>query len=652
MELTNIKGVGPKTLPILKEKGIVDIPSLVGYIPSSYQVYKLTGFDYYTEMNVEGLVVDEIKFVKLKKTTKYSFNVSIEGLIFNVVFFGMDYLKNIIKINTEIVIIGKYDQDFKSINASKIFLKKDYKEGIFPEYNIDGINNPSFQKIVNEALKEYDVKKTIIPDEYFVRNGYKSGKELFLTIHNPQTIEDTIVSRSALKYYELLIFSIKMALIRKNIMEELKTPKSPDLSLVKDFIKSIEFDLTNDQKNAVNEIFIGLKSNHPLNALLEGDVGSGKTIVAIISTYANYTANYQSLVIAPTEALASQHYLTFKKYLEKFNVNVELITSSTKDKDKNIIYERLSNGDIDIIIGTHSLLNDKIIFKNLGLIICDEQHKFGVEQRKIIREKGNNPDVLYMTATPIPRTLSLTLFNDMKLITIKEVPKDRKRIITKIHTYKDYLKVLDFVKSEINEGRQAYFVSPLIDNNDESASAIKVKEDLDKYFIGYKIGLLHGKMSSAEKEDVISKFMNGEIDILSSTTVIEVGINNPNASVMVIIDAANFGLSTLHQLRGRVGRGKDTGYAFLMVEKKESFDKLKILEETQDGFLISEEDLRLRGPGDFLGVNQSGRLKFNYANIVYDKDILKVAMKDAEELIKIDKIKDYYSSNLYNDNFD
>ena len=314
----------------------------------------------------------------------------------------------------------------------------------------------------------------------------------------------------------------------------------------------------------------------------------------------------------------------------------------------------MENGEIDILIGTHSLLSDEVIFKNLGFVVIDEQHKFGVEQRKKISLKGENPDILYMTATPIPRTLALTLFNDLELEVIKTQPNNRKRVSTYCHTFKQYMKVLDFVRSEINDGRQAYFVASCIENDPESEykSVLKIKEDLDKYYKNLNIGLLHGKLSSLEKDEVFNDFINQKYDILVSTTVIEVGIDNPNASCMVIIDANKFGLSTIHQLRGRIGRGEYEGYCFLMVENKEYLDKIRILEETQDGFLISEQDLIDRGPGDFLGTEQSGMIKFSFANIFVDKAILSNAEKDAKELIKIDEIKKYYENKLYSNKFD
>ena len=656
MNLKDLKGVGQKTYEILRSKGIKDIPSLLTYIPSSYKVYKLTPLVEGEIINVIGMLTSGVSVLKLKNAKKISFSMAVEGIIVQVVLFNQEYLKKTIDMGDEVVVIGKYDNKFRTITATKVIKRKDYKEGIFPDYNIDGINNPSFQRIVKEAVEYYKEKELVIPTSYFDKYGYLYGKRLLLAIHFPELDTDNIKALQSLKYYELVDYSIRMGIIRKNLSEVLKKPKDIDLDRLREFTNTItSFELTKDQKESVNEIYLKMKSNHPLNMLLEGDVGSGKTIVAIISCYMNYLANYQSLVIAPTEALAQQHFKTFSSYLSKFNVNVKLLTSSTKAKEREEILDGLKKGIIDIIIGTTSLLSDEVSFENLGFIVCDEQHKFGVNQRKIIREKGINPDVLYTTATPIPRTLSLTLFGDMDLKTIKTLPVGKKPIETKICSYREYVsKVLPFVEKEINEGRQAYFVSPLIDSseNSELTSVKKVESDLKTYFKSYNIGLLHGRLDPISKMNVINDFINKKIDILASTSVIEVGINNPNASVMVIIDAHNFGLSSIHQLRGRVGRGTDNGYCFLMISNSTEKDKLKILEETQDGFRISEEDLRQRGPGDFLGVNQSGSLKFRFADIFKDDEIFSNALADSKELIKDDNIVEYYQNHLYNDNFD
>lgn len=656
MELKKISGVGPKVYNILLEKGITDVKSLLYTFPSKYSIYKLTGFLYEGTMNARATVIDEPQMRKLSINTIITFNTIIDDLSYKVSVFNMVYLSKTLHIGSEIVIIGEYNKDYKEINASKIVNLKDFKEGIYPEYNIEGLANANFNKIVNNAIEYYEKKDELIPSSYYQKYGYKTGKELLKDIHNPKSEEDIKNSINALKYYELLSFSIKLELMRLKQTELKKEPKKYDLEKIKSFIYlGIHFELTDDQKKAVNDICKYLSSNIPMNMLLEGDVGSGKTIVALISAYAVKTASYQSLIMVPTEALAAQHYKTFTSYLSDFDTKVALLTSSTKTKERREILESLKNGDIDIIIGTHSLISDEVVFKNLGFVVCDEQHKFGVEQRKKIREKGNNPDCLYMTATPIPRTLALTFFNDMVLEQIRTIPSSRKSVKTFAHTYKDYLKVLDFVKSEISDGRQAYFVASCIEDDQESSyvSVIKMRDDLLKYYGNdIRIGLLHGKLTQEEKNKVLNDFMEGGIDILASTTVIEVGIDNPNASVMVIIDANKFGLSTLHQLRGRVGRGSFEGYSFLMVDNKESLERIKILEETQDGFLISEQDLRDRGPGDFLGTEQSGMLKFNYANIFRDVNILNNAKKDAKELINIENIKEFYDKKLISDNFD
>lgn len=655
MNLKDIKGIGPKVLMNLNNRGINDIKSLIYTFPSSYSFYKLNGFNYYEEFNAKAVLIDEIKITKLKTVRKISFDCIIDDIKYTCVAFNMDYIKKVYKIGDNVVIIGKYNKDYREIQIEKIMPQDKYIEGIVPEYNIEGISDSLFSKIVKEALDYYQEKDRLIPDKYYQKYGYPLGKELLIKIHFPKVKEDYISALNALKYHELLSFSIKLQIIRDKQLSLRKEPKNWDINKIKDFIKNgIPFELTIDQKKAVNDILKYLGSNLPLNMLLEGDVGSGKTIVALLSTYAVYTSSYQSLVIAPTETLAKQHYETFSKFLNPYNVRVELLTSSVTAKNRKLILNDLKNGDIDIIIGTHSLISDEVVFKNLGFIVCDEQHKFGVDHRKKLSEKGNNPDILYMTATPIPRTLALTFFSDLILETIYATPSNRKDVRTYCHTFKQYKKVLDFVRTEINDGRQAYFVASCIDENpaDEYKSVLRIKEDLNKYYTDLKIGLLHGKLDPKEKEDVLNKFKNKEIDIIVSTTVIEVGIDNPNASCMVIIDANKFGLSTLHQLRGRVGRGEYPGYCFLLVEKKEYMDRIKVLEDINDGFKIAEQDLIDRGPGDFLGTEQSGMIKFNFANLYRDKMILDKALMDAKELSKDKIIKEYYEARLYSEKFD
>ncbi len=655
MELKDIKGIGNKTLEKLNTLGIRDLKSLLFTFPKSYDVFELGEFSYFDEFTVSAVVSDSVYLKKKGKITIISFKVMVDGIEYKVNGFNMQYLYKILKLNDEIIIKGKWDKEFKTINLIKLFKKDAFKEGITPIYNMGDINNPTISKIVRAALNEYNSKELIIPFSYYQKHGYKTGRELLELIHFPSSLEETVLAQECLKYQELLAFSIKLEIIRDKQERLRKTPKKCDVKKVKELIATIPFELTDDQKKAVNDIFGRFISDKPLNMLLEGDVGSGKTIVSLICSYACFTSNMQVLLMAPTESLAKQHYATYKKYLDNFGVNVSLLTSSTPKRERSEILEALKEGKLDIIIGTHSLLNDEVVFKNLGFIICDEQHKFGVDQRKKARDKGVNPDTLYMTATPIPRTLALTLFNDVELETIHTAPSNRKRTKTYCHTYKDYLKILDFVHEEKRNGRQAYFVAPSIEEDPESniQSVTRIKADLETYYKGsMRIGLLHGKMSAEEKSDVLDMFMNKELDIIVSTTVIEVGIDNPNASIMVVIDATQFGLSTIHQLRGRVGRGEYQGYCFLLSESKEHLERLRILEETNDGFEISEYDMNERGTGDFLGKEQSGMIKFNFANIFKDNKILNFAREDAKELINDKKVRDYYESQLYSENFD
>lgn len=655
MLIKDIKGVGKKTLESLLEKGIHDIPSLIYYFPKNYKEYKLTNFSKDTSFNVKAFVIDNPQVNEYSKNKVLSLEVMIEDTKYKVNIFNQEYLKHTLSIGDEIVVCGSYNHDYKNITASNIMKLDSYKEGIVPEYNILNVSNKLYQNIVLEALKYYDPKYLVIPKQYFEKHKYKTGKELILAIHNPKSLSEAKEAIEAIKYYELLSFNIKMSLIRENIKKEKKIPKDYNIDVIKDFITlSLPFEFTIDQKNATNTIFKYLKSDIPLNMLLEGDTGSGKTIVALLSSYAVYTSGYQVLMMVPTEALALQHYNTFLSYLERYGVNIKLLTSSLKASSRKEVLDGLKDGSIDIVIGTHSLLNKEVEFKKLGFVICDEQHKFGVIQRREIREKGKNVDTLYLTATPIPRSLALTYFNDLDIVKLRSKPSNRKNVITEIHTYKDYLDILNFIKSEIEDKHQVYFVSPIINEKEDSSltSVLRIEKDLKTYFNDVKIGLLHGQLDNIEKDNVIKSFLNHEIDILVSTSVIEVGIDNKNATVMVVIDASSFGLAQLHQLRGRVGRSDLTSYCFLMIDDIKNKDKIKILEETNDGFLISEEDLRLRGPGDFLGTDQSGLSIFKFADLYNDKDLFEMAKEDSKELINNSEVRDYYLSNLNSNNFD
>ena len=458
-----------------------------------------------------------------------------------------------------------------------------------------------------------------------------------LCIHNPVNIESTKKAMLMLKYEELFMFMLKINYLKlKNSEYSIGYNRGIDINKINEFISSLPFKLTIDQINAVNEIVSDLNSDKRMNRLLEGDVGSGKTIVSLLAMYGMVNSHYQCALMAPTEILARQHYENFKKVLP--HVNIELLVGSLTQKEKKDINKRLSLGEVDILIGTHALIQDDVTFKNLGLVVTDEQHRFGVNQRNNLRTKGNMPDVLYMSATPIPRTYALTIYGDMDISMIKSKPSNRKEVVTCIKEESEIKDVLYMIKSELDKSHQVYVVAPLIEgeNNDSVTNLLR---QYKLAFKKYNIGMLHGKMKPKEKEEVMNKFLNKEIDILISTTVIEVGVDVRNATMIVIHNANLFGMSTLHQLRGRVGRNEFTSYCVLIGSKDN--ERLKIIEKTSDGFLISEEDFKLRGGGDLFGVRQSGDVLFKIADIKKDYKILVTAKEDSMEFLRDKKLDDY-----------
>ena len=444
------------------------------------------------------------------------------------------------------------------------------------------------------------------------------------------------MSLERFKYEELFLFTLKMnELINRNSINNIGNSRSINKDKINSFILSLPFELTEDQNKVLNEIFNDLESQRRMNRLVQGDVGSGKTIVAFISMYALALDKYQSALMAPTEILAHQHYLNMKKLFNNFDINIREILGSTPKKEKEEIKEELKKGNIDIIIGTHALLNDEVEFNNLGLIITDEQHRFGVNQRSSLRNKGKMVDVLYLSATPIPRTYALMIYGDMDISIIKSMPSGRKPVKTiSISKSNDDIKtMLNMMKKELDNDHQVYIVSPLIESEDDEEDIKTIKKNFSSAFKNNKIGILHGKMTSKEKDDIMKKFKEKDIDILISTTVIEVGVDVPNATMIIIYDAYKFGLATLHQLRGRVGRNSLDSYCILVSDR--DTERLKIMEETTDGFKLAEEDFKLRGSGDLFGTKQSGDMNFKIANITRDFDILKQAKEDSNNILKV-----------------
>ena len=512
---------------------------------------------------------------------------------------------------------------------------------IIPIYPLTfNLTQNTLRKIIENGMQklqdEGGLKETLpqyILDEYKLETLNKSINN----IHFPKEFEDFKKARKRLVFEELLSTQLALLELKNNNLTDKKGIQFNHEVHMSDVINTLPFNLTKAQLRVLQEIDENMESEKSMNRLLQGDVGSGKTVVAMISAYKAVKSGYQAAILAPTAILAVQHFNNFKNILEKFNIKCELLISGITKKNKEDILERLKQGDIDILIGTHAMLEENVEFQNLGLVVTDEQHRFGVKQRTKIAEKGQNPDVLVMSATPIPRTLALILYGDLDISIIDELPPNRKTIETFAVTKRMEERVNNFIKKQVDEGRQAYIVCPLVEDSEEEdndlKSVITLYENCKKeIFSNYNVEYIHGKMKQKEKDDIMNRFKNGEIDILISTTVIEVGINVPNATVMMVENAERFGLAQLHQLRGRVGRGKYQSYCIFMSgsKSKDTKKRLEILNNTNDGFKIASEDLKLRGPGDLFGIRQSGLMDFKLGDIYQDAKLLQYASEAAE----------------------
>jgi ATP-dependent DNA helicase RecG len=648
--VTAVKGIGEETAQSLAEMRIETIEDLLEYFPYRYEDYRLrdlTEVKHDERITVEGKVHSEPSLMYYgKKRSRLTIRLLVERYLIQVVFFNQPYLKNKFQVNEVVTVTGKWDQHRQMITASQAKMGSNEAEKKFvPVYSVKGdVTVKGLRRFINLAFSQYgnEIKETL-PEKMITRYKLGDRREALRAMHNPIDEDDVKKARRRFVYEEFLYFQLKMQALRKFERENSKgLSQSYDLEKVKQFIENLPFPLTNAQKRVVNEVLKDLKSPYRMNRLLQGDVGSGKTVVAAIALFSSYTAGYQGALMVPTEILAEQHVDSLKVMLEPVGLTVELLTSSVKGKKRREILERLQNGDIHILIGTHALIQDEVIFSRLGLVITDEQHRFGVEQRRVLREKGENPDVLFMTATPIPRTLAITVFGEMDVSIIDEMPAGRKAIETYWAKAEMLDRVLSFMEKELAKGRQAYVICPLIEESDklDVQNAIDVHAALQTYFHDrYQVGLMHGRLSSDEKDEVMKAFSTNQFQVLVSTTVVEVGVNVPNATMMVIYDAERFGLAQLHQLRGRVGRGSEQSYCVLLADPKTEVGKerMKIMTETNDGFVVSEKDLELRGPGDFFGRKQSGLPEFKVADMVHDYRALETARNDAMSLIESDQ---------------
>ena len=648
MDIKNLHQVGEKTSKILNKLGIFTDDDLINYYPYRYNVYNFSNELIDNSTLIINVIIESnpiVSYIK-KNFNRLSFRARYNERIFNVVIFNRAYLKTNLTIGKNITIIGKYD--FKKNIFTSSDIKFNVTNGqIEPVYHLTkGITNNTVSKLIKDNFNNIYIKDSL-PSNIISKYNLLSKKDALYNIHFSNDLKMVHYAKNRLIYEELFDFSFKMNYFKNQNIRKDKEPKNIDINKINEFKKLLPFSLTTDQDNAYNEIVQDMGSNKKMNRLLLGDVGSGKTVVAVGAIYANYIAGFESTLMAPTEVLATQHYFSIKKILDKFNVAVELITGSMSKKEKEAIYKRVQNKEIDLLIGTHSLLNENIIFNNLGLVITDEQHRFGVHQRFTLEDKSKCPDILYLSATPIPRTYAMTIYGDLDISYIKTKPTGRKDIITKVKKNSDIKEVLGLMLEQIKLGHQIYVVSPLVEE-DESLNLTSInllKEKLSLAFKNlFRIEIIHGKMKTSEKESIMNDFKNNQIKILIATTVIEVGIDVSNATMMVIFNAERFGLATLHQLRGRVGRSDLQSYCYLISDSDN--DRLKVMEESNDGFYISQKDFEMRGHGDLFGVKQHGDMSFKLANLKNDYNILLFANEDAKKFIDS---KVYLNNEYYKD---
>ena len=651
MDLKNIKGLGPKTIDNLKNLNIFTIDDLVNYYPYKHNLIVLD--DIKTCIDKQNVtiecIVDSVPLTRRFRAnmTSLTFRAVSNKKMIAVMIFNRAFLKTHLKPGTIITVIGKYDALKNTVIASDIKFEKLETGSIESVYHLtSGITQKQLKKYINEALSIYNDYIDYVPEYINEKYNFISKKEAVNLIHNPKNESDVKKSLIKLKYEELFEFMFKINYLKEiNKSSKVEYVRNIDIEKINDYIRSLPFELTADQNKAIEDIYKDMTSDKRMNRLLQGDVGSGKTVVSVIAAYINYLSNNQTALMAPTEVLAYQHFETIKNLLSNTDVKIELIVGSMKKKEKDEISNKLKDGKIDFIIGTHALLSENVEFKNLGLVITDEQHRFGVNQRALLRNKGLLPDTLYMSATPIPRTFALTIYGDMDISNIKTKPKGRKDINTIVRSEKELVSVYEMIKEQVDNNHQVYVVSPLIEESDvvDLTTVNEIKRNIDLYFNDkVKSAILHGKLSKQDKDKIMNSFKEGKIDVLISTTVIEVGIDVKNATMMVIYDAERFGLATLHQLRGRVGRNSFDSTCILIGNKDNI--RLKTMCESNDGFYITEKDFEQRGEGDLFGVKQSGDMTFKVANIKSDFKILLQARDDIKEFIKS---KDYLNYEHY-----
>ena len=652
--ITTLKGIGKKTCSLYQRLSIESVWDLLFYFPRTYAEYPEV-LDDFSDVADGDKVAVAMKVVEVPKTvkTRRMDVTTLQGFVGDVpmemVWFRAAYIKNQLSLNETYIFYGKLN----SIGAFKkkmeqpvVFSVDKYEEkrkSLQPVYSLTkGLTNNAISKIIQSVLPEVKVNE-FLPDSIILKRNLLGFSDAVEKIHFPESFSDLQAARNRLVYNEFISFILEM---ERGKLEEEKIPNSFSLynrSFLDKCMDNLPFELTSGQKQCLNDLLSDVNSDYICQRLIQGDVGSGKTILAFLIMTLFVENHYQAAIMAPTEILAKQHYETFCSYIERFQLPFEafLLVGSMTAKQKREVYDRINEHIPCFVIGTNALVQDKVSFDSLALVITDEQHRFGVKQRDALRKKGVNPFNVVMSATPIPRTLSMILYGDLNISTISDVPKNRLPIKNAVITKKELTTAYQLIYKEVERGHQAYVICPLVEASEktESENVSDYGEKLSSLFEGrVHVGTLHGKMPADEKQSVMESFLNKDIDVLVSTTVVEVGVNVPNATVMLIEDANRFGLAALHQLRGRVGRGDAQSYCIFVdgSKSKEPNKRLAVLKESNDGFYIANEDLKLRGPGDFYGIRQSGDFDFELADIYQDADVLKIASADAKEILAAD----------------
>ena len=646
MELKDIKGIGEKKIALLNKLGIFTVNNLLEYFPYSY--IDTTKFKKISEITEEGSYSYRLKIISLMENRKKR-NIRVTKFLAmdeemnycTIVYFNNIFISKNLKINNVYEMYGRAKLLGKNVEIQSPTMqnKANIIGSIIPQYHLcKGISNLDLVKIIQNLLKKNSYFEEKLPSNILNELNLESYDKAIRNIHFPKDNESFIRAKRRLAFDEIFYFQLSMKKLKRNNDDAIRFEIKDETF---DFIKSLSFKLTNSQNKVLEDIFRDMSNDKQMNRLIQGDVGCGKTIISFIAMFNVIKNGFQSVLMAPTEILARQHYESAKKLFSKYNIKVELLVGSLKESEKKVIREKIENGEVDIIIGTHAVFQEKVVYKNLGFVITDEQHRFGVKQRLLLSKKSKNLDILVMSATPIPRTVGLVMFCDLDISTIDELPSGRGKVNTYFVDENYEERYMNFIKKHISEGRQAYIVCPLIDESDtlELQSVINLYERLkERYFQNIEIEFIHGKIKPVDKDKIMKNFESGKIKVLVSTTVIEVGINVPNSNIMVIYNAERFGLSQLHQLRGRIGRGNYESFCILVSNNKSTNVKkrMDIMCSSNDGFYISEQDFLLRGYGDILGYRQSGEARFKILNIQKDYELLKSAIKYVDKILMDD----------------